>query len=269
MALIGISGKIGAGKDLVGMILQGLAEDRSIERINEDITKLKFINYPDSPFEIKKFADRLKEITALLIGCTRQDLENRDFKESILGPEWNKFKLILEVGDVDHISYHSTRGEAFKYVKENFYPYPNPTMKRTYWGEPIVHEIAMTPRLILQLLGTEAGREIIHPDIWVNALISGYQNNLQTLRSRAGENGYTKYDKHNWIITDVRFPNEADTIKEKGGKVIRIERGPRNTNANEHPSETGLDTYENFDEIIMNDGSILDLIHKIKKLGYV
>ena len=76
----------------------------------------------------------------------------------------------------------------------------------------------------------------------------------------------------NWIITDVRFPNEAKAIKDRGGIVIRVNRtyytedkkyiigyDPFET----HPSETALDDYE-FDYVIENDGSLDELITKIK-----
>ena len=82
----------------------------------------------------------------------------------------------------------------------------------------------------------------------------------------------------NWIITDVRFPNEAKAIKDKGGIVIRVNRtyytedkkyiigyDPFET----HPSETALDDYDGFDYVIENDGTVQDLIDKVKSLNIV
>lgn len=100
--------------------------------------------------------------------------------------------------------------------------------KQTTWGKNIRHQ--------LQVLGTECGRKIIDDNIWVNALFNGLS-----------ENG--KY-----VIADVRFPNEVDGIRNRGGRMYRIERagiGP----ANNHFSEIALDHYE-FDGFIHNDGSI-------------
>lgn len=72
--IIGISGKIGSGKDTVGMIGQALTMDQG-SRYREEV--LQYLeNYPNRPnlkggFKIKKFADKLKEIVCMLIGCTR------------------------------------------------------------------------------------------------------------------------------------------------------------------------------------------------------
>ena len=68
----------------------------------------------------------------------------------------------------------------------------------------------------------------------------------------------------NWIITDVRFPNEAKAVKDRGGILIRINR-PGFENTGDHLSEIALDDYKNFDTIIINDGTIEDLSKKIKE----
>jgi hypothetical protein len=67
-----------------------------------------------------------------------------------------------------------------------------------------------------------------------------------------------------WIITDTRFPNEAEAIKKADGIIIRIER-PGVKPINPHPSETSLDKWD-FDYVIVNDGSLADLTKKIKKV---
>ena len=75
MALIGISGKIGSGKDTVGKYLQYLFSTEYPRHTFEE-----FLKYPrwvnDNDWQIKKYADKLKEIVCLLIGCTREQLED-------------------------------------------------------------------------------------------------------------------------------------------------------------------------------------------------
>lgn len=67
----------------------------------------------------------------------------------------------------------------------------------------------LTPRLVLQLWGTEVARKAFHDDTWIASL----ENKL--------------HKTHNDIvITDVRFPNEIKAIKNAGGIVIRVVRGP-------------------------------------------
>jgi len=98
----------------------------------------------------------------------------------------------------------------------------------------------------LQKIGTDALRDNLHQDVWVNALMVDYNPTL------------------NWVITDTRFPNEAEAIKKAGGIIIRIER-PGVKPVNPHPSETSLENWK-FDHVINNDGSLTDLTKKIKKV---
>ena len=104
----------------------------------------------------------------------------------------------------------------------------------------------MTVRDFLQKLGTDAVRDGLHTNAWVNALIADYTN------------------EYKWFITDTRFPNEAEAIRKKDGILIRVER-PGVKPINNHPSETGLDDYT-FDHVIKNNGSIEDLLLKVKSI---
>jgi hypothetical protein len=99
-------------------------------------------------------------------------------------------------------------------------------------------------RQVLQWVGTEAMRNCLHTNVWVNALFSEY---------KMGENG----EYPNWIITDVRFPNEAEAIRDRGGVVIRVNR-PSIISQSNHPSEISLDHYD-FDYVIENDGGLHQL----------
>ena len=74
-----------------------------------------------------------------------------------------------------------------------------------WWSEKTGKHI--TPRYMLQIMGTEAGRDVFHPDLWILALekkLGMYQN---------------------VVISDVRFPNEIDFIQRMGGFVVRVKRG--------------------------------------------
>jgi hypothetical protein len=78
--------------------------------------------------------------------------------------------------------------------------------KDEWWSEKTGKHI--TPRNMLQLMGTEVGRDMIDPNIWVYSL----------------ERRLELYP--NVVIADVRFPNEIKFIQSKGGFVIRVKRGP-------------------------------------------
>lgn len=71
-----------------------------------------------------------------------------------------------------------------------------------------------------------------------------------------------------YVITDVRYPNEADAIRAMGGSIWRVRRdgtGP----ANDHASETAMDDYR-YDVTLHNDGTVDDLARGTSKaLAYV
>lgn len=91
---------------------------------------------------------------------------------------------------------------------------------------------------LLLRTGTEAGRGVLGEYVWVDALLANWSS---------GEG---------LVITDCRFPNEAQMIRSLRGKVIRIERrgvGPRTlSDGTDHPSDTALDGYA-FDAVFHND----------------
>lgn len=113
----------------------------------------------------------------------------------------------------------------------------------------------MSVRDFLQKLGTEGLRDGLHTNTWVNALMADYK----CVPADRAPNGW---DCPNWIITDTRFPNEAQAIKDAGGIIIRVTRpgiGP----INDHPSETGLNQWK-FDYEIQNDSSLNELINSVR-----
>lgn len=103
-----------------------------------------------------------------------------------------------------------------------------------------------TPRNIMQFLGTEIFRKQMHqviPDIgedfWIKCLEVKMTNILK-------ENPNQKF-----VICDVRFPNELESIKKLGGIVIRVKR-ELSTNNDLHESEKYIDTLDVDFEMINN-----------------
>lgn len=68
------------------------------------------------------------------------------------------------------------------------------------------------------------------------------------------------------VITDVRFPNEVEAIRDAGGHIVRVTR-PGMTHDDTHISETALDDLEP-DTLIENDGTLEDLERKAEALFY-
>jgi hypothetical protein len=265
--IIGISGKIGSGKDTVGKIIQYLTSIPNAEiymNINQWLEQYNKLGLnPINGWQIVKFADALKDIVCILIGCTREQLEDEDFKNSKLSEEWKKEEL--------------SNGWVPSYNNPDNYNLDEP-------AEPI--DVLYTYRELLQKLGTDLLRNQLHENVWVNALFNKYKgtgayliNGSQTIEEGIKE-GWKETDFPNWIITDCRFPNEVKAIKDRDGIVIRVNRNNHTSIGamftkkdgsieyvwqKEHISETALDNY-NFDYIIDNDSTIEDLIIKVKEI---
>lgn len=112
--------------------------------------------------------------------------------------------------------------------------------------------LGKSPRELMQLLGTEWGRNFVHPQLWL--LLA--EQNLQLLADHdQSMNGV--------VIRDVRFENEADWIRSKGGVIFHISRcGVRP--ANEHPSEHGVQR-RSGDYAIENNGTLEDLYDQVDR----
>jgi hypothetical protein len=113
------------------------------------------------------------------------------------------------------------------------------------------HNKKMTAREIMQFIGTDIFRSI-DSDIWVKATIKKILNEQPKVA----------------IITDCRFPNEVEAIKNIGGKVFRLTRNKFNS---DHESECILDKdrydWKNFDYILDNENiSVQEQFEQIKKI---
>jgi dephospho-CoA kinase len=248
--IIGISGKSQSGKDTVGKIIQYLTNP--FDRDMKTIFNLKEDYSVGNTWQIHKFANAVKDIVCILTGCTREQLEDEKFKNTKIGNEWNYIEY-----EPDGIN-----GD----LRSKF-------------------EYSYTYRQLLQTIGTNLFRDQLHSNTWINALMKDYKLDDGIVREPISKENKAKYPPGqaptlqqyyreprypNWIITDCRFPNEAKAIKDRGGILIRVNR-PRYGNsmvalATAHESETALDGYEKWNYIIDNNGTIEELIEKVKQI---
>lgn len=227
--IIGISGKAGSGKDLVAEMFK-LCEFATQKRLStldkpQSDEQMSFlIKMTKSGLlhnvEIIRFADKVKDIVCSLIGCTKAQIEDRQFKETPLGEEWWYYK--------------GRNGSLIPYTNDS---------KRS--NEDL---IKLTPRLFLQQIGTECGRNIIHPNVWVNATA----NAIKLYRGNC-----------TFVIPDLRFPNEKHWIENQNGVTIRVRRD--NLPTMNHVSETALDN-KPHDYVVLNNGTLYDLYLKVKNI---
>jgi len=133
------------------------------------------------------------------------------------------------------------------------------------WWASRLNMPELTPRLALQLWGTEVCRRGFHDDIWIASLEARLRNT-----------------QDNIVISDCRFPNEINSIKQAGGQVIWVQRGELPSwhimagKANNgdavaaeklkhlgiHASETAW-VGTDFDAIINNNGTVDELYAQI------
>lgn len=227
--VIGISGRLGSGKDTVGKIIQYL-KCHSVGNIAiQDTLSCSEHDWwleEQSKFEIKKFAGKLKAVGSLLTGIPIEKFEDQEFKKTDLPNEW-------------------------VYV-ENGYAARN-----------------MTVRDFLQKLGTEAMREGLHTNVWVNALFADYKEKwVNTGDSVEGDGVSFKKEYPNWLITDMRFPNEMQAVELREGITIRVVRQDMHSleaMITAHTSETALDDAE-FDYVIYNNGTLNELVEKVRAI---
>ena len=106
-----------------------------------------------------------------------------------------------------------------------------------------INWIGKTVRELLQGIG-QGLRDAIDPNLWVKILFANTE------------------DWSNYIIADVRYPNEVYAIKKRNGVLIRIDR--KGAGAGNHSSETALDNYKEWDVHIENNSSIEDLFEAMR-----
>mgnify|MGYP002518035595 CR=1 FL=1 len=153
-------------------------------------------------YEVVSFADKLKDVCCVLSGCTREDLENYDFKENKLVPEYLK-------------------------------PYCLNAQKPTF-------------RAFLQHFGTDIMRSF-NDNIWIDSTLGN--------------------DSKNVIVSDVRFPNEAKAIKDRGGLIIKVIRDSV-VASDKHQSETHIDDIQE-DCTLFNNTTLEELAENVEILAII
>jgi len=133
-----------------------------------------------------------------------------------------------------------------------------PDSERLAFADPLKEEVAAACgvsvayieahkenfRLILQGWGTDFRRELSDPEHWIK----------QMRREIAIA---VACDTPLAVVTDVRFPDEAEALRRLGAVIIRVVR-PATRNGDHHPSETNTDEME-VDAEILNDSGLEEL----------
>lgn len=123
-------------------------------------------------------------------------------------------------------------------------------MDNPYWNahkEEVIPALGVSPRKLMQTLGTEWGRNLINPELW-----------LILARQRLLNRG------PGMIVADVRFENEAAWVRKCGGLIVHVIRRDA-TAVEEHSSESGIEVLP-ADVQLFNSGTLEDLQFAVRGL---
>lgn len=254
LSLIGVSGQTGSGKDTVANYLcteynfVKVALADPIKRFGYHVFHFNE-NQLWGPSESRNAVDsRYNAPQAWDDAYSRMIMWGREYITSVLGTD-----------DLDVV------GAAFVHMVQWF-----DWLREKYTGN-------LSPRIMLQAMGTEWGRDKVSKDIWMDCL-------LRTVKMLMHEDGFTKtltYDPvqgcvetaasrlpRGVAVSDIRFENEFQRIRDAGGLVLRVIRPDTDAKAatvgiTGHASEAHEYSFENFDFILRNDGTLGDLYRNI------
>lgn len=106
-------------------------------------------------------------------------------------------------------------------------------------------------RHLLQVIGTDAVRNVIGPDTWIDLARKRLQGPLE-----AGQD---------FVITDIRYPNEAALVTDLGGTIVKLERDNPTASNVTHISESGIDSIK-WDWALDNNGTLEHLADQLDRV---
>lgn len=177
----------------------------------------------------------------MIIGLTGKKFSGKDTVAEYLCKEWRYKQMSFAdpLKDICKIIFEFTDEQLYGDKKEDI---------DEFWK--------VTPRQVLQFVGTDLFRNNM------GKLIDGIDNNIWT---KVLEKKINIENNNLIVISDVRFINEAETIKKLGGILFKINRNTNN--ADSHISEIEMDSIK-ADIILENNGTKDQLYNKIDLVMY-
>ena len=243
--LIALNGKAGSGKNTVAQIIRYLILRNSQMPLKKRLTEQgrlpwvmgHYCLFAVYDFNVAKLSLGLKKYNKIWI-----ELAFADKLKEICSVVFNKAKSNFDNQDFKN-----------SFVDEQFWYYQNKISKQIFnlipEGEPEHYFVLIKPtyREMMQKIGTELFKNNINPNIWIDLV-----------------NSQIKKGKH-YIITDLRFKDEYNFIRNKTKKNYIVKIINNNVESMNHISENDLNNAE-FDYVINNNGSIDDLVEEVRKM---
>ncbi len=267
MTIIGITGQAGSGKDTVA--------DHLVQR--HGYVKIAL-------------ADPIKRLGREVFGFTDDQLWGPSEKRNAHDKRYDYFcsirpggakfgpKTPLECAAKDCNAGWYSAAKAFQAYADEWLAdvLPGGDLDLLYtWFSALGNDYArLSPRIMLQLLGTEWGRQAADKNIWVNYMLrianrvlegEEYDRRVGLIGEAPGATALVGV-----IVSDVRFANELIAIKEAGGKLIRVRRPETDTLSSKtgiagHPSEMEQKQFndEDFNASLLNTHSLDELLESV------
>jgi hypothetical protein len=181
-------------------------------------------------FKRVSFADPLKELARMAFGLN---------SELFINPEFKDVPLIK-----DNTTPITEKNIELLIECLNNLVGVNPKLVNDITAACVDKGSFSTPRELLQWLGTDLCREVVDKNIWLNI-------------------AKKEIAKHsNVVVTDVRFKNEADLIRELGGSTIQIFRMGEsyNTPKDSHSSENDLT--DHYADVTLTNSCCITQLHR-------
>jgi len=203
MNLIVINGPAGSGKDTVGKLIEKHANARCIA-----------------------FADPMKTFAATVFGFSPEQLYGPSTTRNAEDPRWGNEDTRRAVT----MNYLQARHAFLMEVVPPHYDALkifNVGQHLDRWFTTVLSKATLTPRYVLQTLGTEWGRETVDDAIWIKYAV----RRATAILAVTGH----KYV----VITDCRFENEATLSKQLGATIWRVKRSANHTAAAQNAGVVG------------------------------
>ena len=232
--IISVQGNKWSGKDTVAKMLQYLLSTPKILHKYDLYCRLKWFK---KDYKIVRYADKMKEMLAILLNTNVQNFEDREFKEQYY-VDFNTLQLI----HVDESNINAFKDKILsdtRFTKE---------IKRV--NSNLTKNYFLSIRQILQYFGTDIMRKYFGDKLWIySTLQSGNKNNI--------------------VIADQRFAIENEVVKKYNAFIIHVTR--KGCSIGLHSSERELDTLykkHKFDISLVNNGTLKELFNKCKNIVY-
>lgn len=273
MRIIGITGQAGSGKDeIAGRFVK-----------NHDYAQLSLAD-PMKRFGLNVFGF---DVIQLWGPSSARNMHDPGFNECAI----RSSQMTFEPGcSLSNLARHCDPSWADAAVRLTQYApdfveelLSEPAAKREalnmlyFWFASLGHHHAeLSPRIMLQSLGTEWGREVCGDNVWINYLLESAECliNGEEYEREIGFTGKRIDQPAGVVCSDVRFTNELHAIKKAGGKIVKVTRASADKKASKlgisgHASEAEQKefTADMFDAVLSNEGTLPELYKSVDVLA--